>query len=82
MTAWLCPALFLQFITTPVSTAFVAKDRMDVALYVQVFAFVIILGSIGATYWLGYDFFFEAFAVSTFAYYMVYFMSLRWVVSR
>ena len=78
MVAWLAPAMFLQFIVSPVSTILHVTENQRLAMLLQLFGFVLIIGSLlGAGHIAGVNSF-EVFAVASLLYYAVY----LWLVLR
>lgn len=80
MVALLCPGLLLQFIVSPVSTAFVVCKKMDVAFWLQLFGMAISLGAMFATAWLMPDRIVEGLAAGLLAFYAVYLITLIGIV--
>lgn len=72
MVLWLTPAMFFQFLVSPVSTVLHVYDRHHIALALQAFGFTLITGAVIFAGSYKKELIFEAFAVSTAIYYIIY----------
>ncbi len=72
MVQWLAPAIFFQFLASPVSTIFAATKRQATAFFLQLYGFISIIGALYISeyfFWLSA---FQAFAISLTFYYIAY----------
>ena len=72
MVLWLTPAMFFQFLVSPVSTVLHVYNRHHIALALQAFGFTFITGAIIFASFYRSEKVFEAFAVSAAIYYLIY----------
>lgn len=81
MVTWMTPWFLMQFLASPISMALHVKGRQVTALLLQLFGLIIRTGAVGLAAWLATTAVVEAYAISSFLFYLVYFFVVKHITS-